>query len=243
MNRIFSCFYFFLFFFFQSLNIQAATVNSGCTQDVQPEYDIDGTFLFNNVLSEFCYETTTYQLQGTGNIWMINGVSTDLIGSFGVNGTLELSDWTNADWYWYEFFAGNSTTLTIEPTGPMLLLPAETYTLGKSTQTEYFSDFFTDPIGSATSSQWEEYTNNNGLAMFVTGESLWNILVSGNSVNASSLDGDGDGYSGVNVSTYGLPDPVFIIDYQLTAVPVPAAIWLFISGIAGFIGISLKRKK
>ena len=69
---------------------------------------------------------------------------------------------------------------------------------------------------------------------------LWDITQQGNSANIATLDGDGiPGISLIDGSFVGFSHAV---NGALTSVPVPAAVWLFGSGLVGLIGIA-KRKK
>ena len=246
LYRIFSKFALFAFVVLHGLNIQAATVTSGCTVDSVPVYDWDGSFLGNDIQSYYCHQTTSYTLQGSGTVWADvpdNGTKV-VVGTFGVNATLEVVNWTNEDWVFTEFWAGQTINLDATPTGPVMPpLAAETYSYIGSTSTQYMTNMFLDPMGPSTSYRLEEYTNNNSMQnLMVVGETLWDFTVF-----AATLDGDGDGYSGVNVAAFGsYPYAMFTIDYQLSEVspiPVPAAIWLFGSGLIGLAGISIRRKK
>lgn len=70
---------------------------------------------------------------------------------------------------------------------------------------------------------------------------LWEITQQGNTANVVTLDGNGDGIPGVTVADGPFVDTSFAIDGTLTAVPVPAAVWLFGSGLIGLFGVARRR--
>ena len=72
---------------------------------------------------------------------------------------------------------------------------------------------------------------------------LWDITLQGNTASVVTLDGDGDGISGITITDGVFIGTSFAIDGTLTAVPVPAAVWLFSSGLIGLIGVVRRRQK
>lgn len=58
----------------------------------------------------------------------------------------------------------------------------------------------------------------------------------------ASLDADGDGTPGIPM-TAGGPFAGFNANFNLAPVPVPAAFWLFGSGLAGMLGLMRRRKR
>ena len=72
------------------------------------------------------------------------------------------------------------------------------------------------------------------------GLTQWSIQADGYNALIHTLDGNGDGINGINL--YINSELVFIGDVELHSVPVPAAVWLFGSGLIGLAGFA-KRKK
>lgn len=69
------------------------------------------------------------------------------------------------------------------------------------------------------------------------GSQVWNLV---------SVDGNADGTPGIPMPTGG-PFASFQANFQanltpITAVPVPAAVWLFGSGLVGLVGVARRRK-
>ena len=65
---------------------------------------------------------------------------------------------------------------------------------------------------------------------------VWDI-VGGNYV---SVDGDSDGTPGLDMIDGAFPG--FSANFDLQPVPVPAAVWLFGSGLLGLVGVARRRK-
>ena len=59
--------------------------------------------------------------------------------------------------------------------------------------------------------------------------------------NYVSTDVDGDGIPGIGMIDG--PFPGFSANFDFTAVPVPAAVWLFGSGLVGLVGVARRRRK
>lgn len=58
----------------------------------------------------------------------------------------------------------------------------------------------------------------------------------------ASIDADGDGTPGIPM-TAGGPLTGFNANFNMAPVPVPAAFWLFGSGLAGLFGLMRQRKR
>jgi len=66
------------------------------------------------------------------------------------------------------------------------------------------------------------------------------IVMSSGAIGIETIDGDGDGIIGSSMDSG--PFPGFNAAINLYPIPVPAAVWLFGSGLLGLVGIA-KRKK
>ena len=71
---------------------------------------------------------------------------------------------------------------------------------------------------------------------------LWDITQQGNSANITTLDGDGDGIPGISLIDGPFVGFSHAVNGALTSVPVPAAVWLFGSGLIGLIGMARRKK-
>ena len=71
---------------------------------------------------------------------------------------------------------------------------------------------------------------------------LWEITDHGDrTASLISLDIDGNGIPGMDLTEEPIPLGGYSLEGTLTAVPVPAAAWLFISGFLGLLGFSRNR--
>ena len=70
---------------------------------------------------------------------------------------------------------------------------------------------------------------------------LWEITQAGNTASVVTLDPDGDGIPGTKMTAGVFPDLSFEVNGTLTAVPLPAAVWLFGLGLAGLAGAARPR--
>lgn len=70
---------------------------------------------------------------------------------------------------------------------------------------------------------------------------LWEITQQGSVASVITLDGDGDGIPGISITDGPYIGLSHAINGTLTAVPVPAAVWLFGSGLIGLIGVARRK--
>ena len=70
---------------------------------------------------------------------------------------------------------------------------------------------------------------------------LWDITQQGNTANVTTLDGDGDGIPGITLIDGPWVGFSHAVNGTLTAVPVPAAVWLFGSGLIGLVGLARRK--
>lgn len=76
------------------------------------------------------------------------------------------------------------------------------------------------------------------------GDPIWmggNGLYIGPYYDFVSVDWDGDGIAGG--AMIDGPFPGFSFNFNVNVVPVPAAVWLFASGLVGLLGLARRRKK
>lgn len=61
----------------------------------------------------------------------------------------------------------------------------------------------------------------------------------------STLDGDANGIPGTAMTAgpFAGFSPTFTLNYETTVIPVPAAAWLFGSGLVGLVGVARRRRK
>jgi len=77
----------------------------------------------------------------------------------------------------------------------------------------------------------------------VAGNSVFTLQIT-NPTNAAFLDGIRNGAKSVNGNTVDIDDLLLAADGNLAlqAVPIPAAVWLFASGLLGLVGMAKRRK-
>ena len=70
---------------------------------------------------------------------------------------------------------------------------------------------------------------------------VWDVACVGLTCTYVSTDIDGDGTPGIGLIDG--PFPGFSLNWNFTAVPVPAAVWLFGSGLLGLIGVARRKQR
>ncbi len=87
------------------------------------------------------------------------------------------------------------------------------------------------------------YSFGFGPAPAVATTTTWDITQTGNSIILTTLDTELDGINGTSFTNiFGTVSPVMDGTASVSAVPVPAAVWLFGSGLMGLVGVARKRK-
>ncbi|WP_206609513.1 VPLPA-CTERM sorting domain-containing protein [Thiohalobacter thiocyanaticus] len=77
---------------------------------------------------------------------------------------------------------------------------------------------------------------------------VWDVACSGGSCTYTSTDGvatnpaNPDGIRGYGMIDGAFPNFNANFDFEVAAVPVPAAVWLFGSGLLGLVGVARRRK-
>jgi len=72
----------------------------------------------------------------------------------------------------------------------------------------------------------------NGIDVFL----VWDVV--GNTYTSTDVDGDGI----LGLGMVDGPFPAFSANFDMQAVPVPAAVWLFGSGLLGLVGVARRKK-
>ncbi|MBZ0071643.1 MAG: VPLPA-CTERM sorting domain-containing protein [Thiohalobacteraceae bacterium] len=90
------------------------------------------------------------------------------------------------------------------------------------------------------------YTGTYGISIGTnsgTASTTWDITQSGNSLMITTWDTDSNGIPGTTLAGV-MPLPISLQwdGSAVSAVPVPAAVWLFGSGLLGLVGVARKRK-
>ncbi len=167
--------------------------------------------------------STTYNMTGTMDLYVGGGL---LYPGMDITGQLTTTVWHDD---WFNFESGVSTTLQIGPT-----IAFDSYTMSTGTVTPYGGGSSYDIFG-------EEMLDTNGSPFLISSPTLWDIVLTPGMISMRTLDADGNGINGIETAISSVP-PDSVLDIRLTAVPVPAAIWLFASGLLGLLGMSFKRK-
>ena len=174
-------------------------------------------------------ETTTavYDLAGTATVYDNNGNS-DVFPLFSATGTLTYSTWYDTD-------TGES--------GEDVLIEVDALTWEGSVFAESYL-FTTGSTGLVTDYVYEEFDPYGATYTTLVDPatpSAWNYLINPfDPVSAYTLDNNFDGIPGVRAFIFG--EMEVTIDYQLSQVPLPAALWLFGSGIVLLTGFGRQRR-
>jgi len=165
------------------------------------------------------FETsTTYDMAGLLNIYFDGVVQ---VPDQPITGLLTITSWYD-DWY------GDSGEYTNITLGSSMLFESYSWTGGTTNSLSYIEESMFDAV--------------DGQLMTIDSPTQWDVSLFYSSIAAATMDGDGNGIPGIEITDTFWPADT-VIDIQLQAVPVPAAVWLFASGLFGLLGIAFKRKR
>lgn len=173
----------------------------------------------------FDYTTEIYNLFGSANVYDVNGDS--VFPTMSATGTITYNTWYNLE----TGEGGEDISIDIN---------------GLSLDGAQFVDAYSWRTGSTglVTDYVEEEFDFYGETVLVDSTVLseWNYIVGGGlPASVYTLDNNLDGISGVRAYILGGSTAV-TIDYQLSQVPVPAAVWLFGSGLLMLVGVVRRRQ-
>lgn len=173
-----------------------------------------GTYYPPELLGTICETYATYALGGTAAISSTNGNPFMTVNIIGT-----MSQYTSVTTDTSGYSTGYTITdMTFTATG-----------LGTYSLTNYPS--------------WGGAQNSITGGGFTTDNTtMWDIWSDGVNATAVTLDGsDPDFISGLNLYVNGVK--TYVADVHLSAVPVPAAFWLFGTGLVGLAGVAKRKNR
>lgn len=201
---------------------QAAVISHTCTENYDEALGYSG--------GETCNTRTSYQLSGTLTIY---DPVLDPLGftrsPYNIFATLTQDSIFIQDYYNFSASEDIKSYLTISM--PTL---NGTYTME---QHAYISDWDATPSVYYLNEMMSGNTN-----LTPDGQTLWSIGENGFAASLNTLDADGDGVNGINFYLDGGLSPFYIANVELRTVPVPAAVWLFASGLLMIFGVTRHRR-
>lgn len=240
MKKIISAF---IFCFLSSIHSfsHAVTISSGCNTNIVTEYDHYTGESWTTPVGEYCYESTTTQITGYVDIYFHDPATNQIIpveGDHQVTGNITYTSWTDEYWYFsQEFYFGNDISGSFTVHSDNLADPGYVFTISEVyDDSEAYNTGYGDPVFvSRTLSE----TGTDFLPIVF--ETDWEIINTGNGISLTTLDGNNDGAPGV---VFG-PEPSIpwvTVDYHISSVPVPVAVWLFSSGLICLVGFARRKK-
>ena len=189
-------------------------LSQSCTEDVDP--------YTGEVYGISCNTSTSYQLEGTASLY--NAVDGSYAFTVDLVGAMTQDSIYNEDYYGASSGEEIWTSLTVD-----------SFTLLMNYSMDQYSgslDWGEPLVFSMSDSVTGGYTTD--------GLTQWSIQADGYNALIHTLDGDGDGINGINL--YLGSELSLIGDVELHTVPVPAAVWLFSSGLIGLLGFARRKK-
>ena len=155
-----------------------------------------------------------------GTTAYVTGMIDTAAGTFtlGSTDTFFASNWSTSGGTLYT--AGTYTVSTVDP-APGVSGGSYTFTVGAG------------QLGAMVDFAWSTTTGIDVLM-------IWNVATSGGMTTYTMTDPDGNGIMGT-----GMIDGPFVgfnANFNMSAVPVPAAVWLLGSGLLGLVGVARRRK-
>ncbi|MDH5767087.1 MAG: VPLPA-CTERM sorting domain-containing protein, partial [Gammaproteobacteria bacterium] len=166
-----------------------------------------------------CDTSAAYTLDGTMTIR--NTFDGSVWGVASITGTM-----TQNSWYTESFSMGSSSGETATD----LSITASGFGVYTMSRLDWLLD------GGVTTADFAELMTGSGYTL--SGPTDWLIEADGTMATIRTLDADGDGINGINLLLDGELIHAVDIELTVTAVPVPAAIWLFGSGLIGLAGFA-----
>jgi len=168
--------------------------------------------------------TYEYSFDLIGTVELQDPASDTLVSQFPIFGTLSQSGWYEEDYYGGNN-AGETTTMLSLTLGNALSADPAIDIVYDMTRVDTLFDFATT-IGPVT----ESLTNTS---YYIGSPTNWFIETDGVNLILESING-------INLMNSELPD--FIAMVNVTPVPVPAALWLFASGLIGLAGLARRKR-
>lgn len=201
-------------------HVHATIISSSCVDEVYTS--LDGLYPYEEVIGQNCATTETFDLSGGALIKSSDGIPAG--DALAITGSLTFETWSYENYFDGIYLNGSTSTLSVVDAS-----------LGSYSMDQTFS--FDN--GALVDSVFNESLDGNGLVLL--GQTAWDVYVFDGYASLVTLDGDGDGIAGINLSFMTATSLDSIVEIQLTSVPVPAALWLFLSGFLGLLPLIKKR--
>jgi len=222
-----------LLFGFSSL-AQAAAVIEECVEIYDPAYD---SYYFDcyQVETQVTISSTVYDIQGSYDLYTSKGL---VMPNVPVSGRLIIEDWVDT------YVGAEGQSIIIDLDYAFFTYSWDSYTFndysGSSQSYESISDYIQFGDWEYFLSSTTDATGNTTTTEYPA--TLWEIDFAGNPITLRTLDNDGDGLPGVRYFDYSFNDTI-TLDFQLQAVPVPPAVWLFGSGLIALLSLANPVRK
>ena len=226
----------------------AVAMASGAANAQVTVYDFVGTFTFYDAGGVPAAPDTN--VTGTFDLGNASGSFTS---SQPFNGVLWTADVDTM--FFYDTVAAGTQSFNYAWTNKSFLVSGALESCRTGVVLDGCSTFTGTPLVSTTNSYSWDMTNagqfsagvffdwsvNNDIPVLATLQTINDPSVDGFIV-VESFDGDGDGVPGNKMITPPFPDQTAAFGGTMTPVPVPAAVWLFGSGLMGLVGVARRRR-
>ena len=180
--------------------------------------------------------TETYNVQGSYDLY------TETYGLIApgvpVRGQLTIESWVD------DYVGEEAQSITLNLTTDFTI---ESYFWEQFNYTNYndpSQDLFTireEILDSGYDYLFETTTDATGTYSSANPVTIWNVGLVGGQLTLRTLDNNDDGLPGAYYFNIAINE-TNTVDFQLQAVPLPAAVWLFGSGLIGLLGLARRRK-